>query len=1183
VASVSNDTTVCVGDTISIQAFGGITWAWVSSQPNTILSDTSQAIVQVAVSQPTNFTVTVTDPVTGCFTTGTVAVDTFRLPIVNLGPDTLICEGGNVIRPIPAGFVSYLWSPVAGILGGAPNAVIPNPTLVPTSTTSFVGQATDNRGCRGRDTLLVTVVQSPVALINGVQVDTITMCLGDTLTLYASGGNAHLWLAPFNLFLDSIPVSPTDTFDIKMVASVNGCYSTANDTARLRINVVTPPSASFVSPFNGCQGQPVLVYFDGYYTPNAQNSQDNFIWNFDTGVVIDTVGRDSFLVQWASIDTFLITLVNQLPYCNRSQQSPIEIFSLPVVSAGPDISYCFGLTDTLQGTLSNLSPGNCFVEWQPYFALSNPFDITPITNIDTTSTYTVSAICNGCQGNTDTVRVVVLEQPTAVIDTFLLTFCAGGNVQLPGGGYGGTGNLRYNWFPNGPWLNSDTLATPTVTFNSDTTIQFRLVVTDRITGCVSDTAYIQVISYPNPVVNAGPDKVVCGSSGQGVFLQGTVVVGGFGNYHYQWTPSAFLSNPNTLQPYATPPTTTVYTLTATNLNTGCSSNPLDTGATVTVTLTQRPVAEAGPVDTVYICLGDSVQIGGVPSQVGTNVQYIWSPSQGLSANNVQYPMASPPHTFKYYVQVVSNGCVSNADSIVVAINPLPVFRVDRPYYAICQDDSVTIGGNPLAGPTFQYAWTPTTGLDNPASARPTASPDVTTTYTVTVSSANCQGQIQDTVRVEVFDPPVATIPQNEFILCPDSPDSVQLLVTNVSSVLQPVIRFWTPNDGTISDTSALSPMVKPTQTQFYYLNLVAGACSSRYEFRVYVQPLINAQINVTPGTLICNGTAVTLQATGGLGQATFLWLDNNSTDPIRTVTPGVTTTYTVVVTEGVCSDTATVTIQVVTQPIADFSYTLAAGCDDPSGGLSIAFFDQSTNAGWWAWDFGDGSPVVNHRNPTHTYTLPQGVDFQTYTVRLMVSAPGGCGMVATDSNSIFVQRPGVASFTSAPTPTNVLHVPNANVVFRNTSQRGVRYLWEFGDGQTSEVENPVHRFERPGLYTVRLSVTDAVGCVHTAEGGPYRVDAQDMTIPNVLTPNGDEVNDIWAPLYLGDQLYEAYVYDRNGNLLHSFRKGEQGWRGTNSAGQEMPAGVYFYSVKIIKLNTDDEVERALTGNITLIR
>lgn len=1184
-ASVSNDTTICVGDTITVSANGGIEWAWVSSDPASILTDTSLVSVDVSPIEPTTYTVTVTDPVSGCFTTGTVQVDTFQLPILNLGPDTLICEGGNVIRSIPAGFVSYLWTPDTQILGGFPNATIPNPTLVPSVSTTFSATVTDNRGCRGQDSLLVTVVQSPLALIDGVQVDTISMCMGDTLVLQASGGNAHLWMAPFNLFGDSLFVSPTDTIDIKMIASVSGCYSTANDTARLRINVVTPPSASFVSPFNGCQGQPVLVYFDGYYTPNLPNSIDNFIWDFDGGVVMDTVGIDSFLVQWAAIDTFLITLENQFPFCSRSQQSPIEIFSLPVVSAGPDISYCFGLTDTLHGTLTNISPGNCFVEWQPYFGLTNPFDITPITNIDTTSTYAVTSICNGCQGNTDSVTVFVLEKPTAVIDTFLLSFCAGGNVQLPGGGFGGTGNLRYNWYPVGNWfaVNSDTLATPTVTFNSDTTIQFKLVVTDRITGCVSDTAYIQVISYPNPVVNAGPDKVVCGGTGQGAFLEGTVVVGGFGNYQYQWSPSSFLSNPNTLQPYAAPPTTTVYTLTATNLNTGCSSSPLDTGATVTITTTARPIAEAGPLDTVYICLGDSVQIGGVPSQVGASVQYIWSPSQGLSFNDVQYPMASPPHTFKYYVQVVSNGCVSDADSVVIAINPLPVFRVDRPYYAICQDDSVAIGGNPLAGPNFDYTWTPTTGLDNPNSARPMASPDVTTTYTVTVSSSSCQGQIQDTVRVEVFEAPVATIPQNEFILCPDSPDSVQLLVTNTTSVLQPIILFWTPNDGTISDTTAQSPMVKPAQSQYYYLNLVAGACSSRYEFRVFVQPEINAEIEVDPGKQICAGTSVSLVARGGQGQATFLWLDDNSTDAIRTVTPDTTTTYTVVVTEGVCSDTATVTIEVTIQPIAAFSYTLAAGCDQPDQGLTMAFFDQSTNASWWAWDFGDGTPVVNDRNPVHTFFLPAGVDFQTFTVRLWVNGIGGCDTISADSNAVFLQRPGQASFTSNPTQAENLYVPNANVVFLNTSQRGVSYFWDFGDGQTSADEHPTHQWERPGLYTVSLQVTDAVGCTHSVDAGPYRVDAQDLIIPNVLTINGDEINEEWAPLYPGIQSYEAFVYDRTGNLLHSFRKGERGWLGTNANGQDMPAGVYFYSIKIHAANTTDEVERTLTGSITVIR
>jgi uncharacterized delta-60 repeat protein len=147
-------------------------------------------------------------------------------------------------------------------------------------------------------------------------------------------------------------------------------------------------------------------------------------------------------------------------------------------------------------------------------------------------------------------------------------------------------------------------------------------------------------------------------------------------------------------------------------------------------------------------------------------------------------------------------------------------------------------------------------------------------------------------------------------------------------------------------------------------------------------------------------------------------------------------------------------------PVADFT---ASPTSAPAG-TDVQFTDLSTNTVTdYYWEFGD-TQTSTEQNPVHQYQTSG-----TYTVRLTVTGPGGTD-VMEKINYIYVGP--VADFTASPT----IGDGPLDVQFTDLSLGTVTdYYWEFGDTQTSTAQHPLHQYQSPGDYTVRLTVTGPYG------------------------------------------------------------------------------------------------------------
>jgi gliding motility-associated-like protein len=222
-------------------------------------------------------------------------------------------------------------------------------------------------------------------------------------------------------------------------------------------------------------------------------------------------------------------------------------------------------------------------------------------------------------------------------------------------------------------------------------------------GCSNtDTALVDVF-----LVDAIGDTVVC--------IGDTAQLGAIGGVSWTWTPATGLSDPNAQFPEANPSATVVYTVVADD-GTGCL-------ATDSVTVVVSPLPNAFAGFDQGVCAGDNAQLNATGGVI-----YSWTPATGLSDSNISNPVVTFSSDTVTYIVTVTDviGCV-NSDTVTVWQEPLPD-AVAGPDTTICFGESVQL----FSGGGETYSWSPATGLNDPTNQNPTASPQSTTTYTVTV-------------------------------------------------------------------------------------------------------------------------------------------------------------------------------------------------------------------------------------------------------------------------------------------------------------------------------------------------------------------------------------------------------------------------------------------------------------------
>ncbi len=135
-----------------------------------------------------------------------------------------------------------------------------------------------------------------------------------------------------------------------------------------------------------------------------------------------------------------------------------------------------------------------------------------------------------------------------------------------------------------------------------------------------------------------------------------------------------------------------------------------------------------------------------------------------------------------------------------------------------------------------------------------------------------------------------------------------------------------------------------------------------------------------------------------------------------------------------------------------------------------------------------------------------------------------------------------------------------DVFFSRVESEG-KVHWNFGDGTTSNEENPSHTFTKYGKYTVELTVTDADGNtqkdfkVIVVEGN-----SSITNIPNIFTPNSDGYNDVFTVEGNNIESFQLNILNKLGETVYTTESMEDGWDGRDVYGKAAPDDTYLYII-----------------------
>jgi len=371
------------------------------------------------------------------------------------------------------------------------------------------------------------------------------------------------------------------------------------------------------------------------------------------------------------------------------------------------------------------------------------------------------------------------------------TFCSGGSVVL-------SGNV------NGVWSNTQTTSSITVNTGGD------YFVLNSNASCSVESNHINVTVNPLPTATVGNSTAIC--NGNNVTL-GTAAVAG---NTYAWTPTTGLSSSTIANPVANPSATTTYTLTETVTSTGCMNTDSIT-VTVDNILSASVISASGPTT---FCGNEYVVLSGNNGGTWSNTASISTPS--LSVN-----------TSGDYFVTDTNACNTvMSNHIIITVNPQPA-AITGSDVSYCDGNFASLGAAPLSGHT--YLWQPAIGLNSITSAKPYASPLISTIYTLTETDTATGCINKNSVIVTVNSLPSAKTITNTIICSGQSVAIGGNSTTGNTYLWAPIIDLNSP---TISN-----PIASPTDKITYTLTetIVATGCSKSNSVTV----LVNTSPNIT--------------------------------------------------------------------------------------------------------------------------------------------------------------------------------------------------------------------------------------------------------------------------------------------------------------------------------------------------
>ncbi|MDI1355915.1 MAG: gliding motility-associated C-terminal domain-containing protein [bacterium] len=813
--------------------------------------------------------------------------------------------------------------------------------------------------------------------------------------------------------------------------------------------------------------------------------------------------------------------------CLSTATISAQYIPAPTMSV-PNTSICPLETGTL------IANGATSYTWNTS-ATGNVFTANPITS----QQYTVIGSALGCT-STATSSIIIKPLPTPFF-TSNSPVCNGQNLILSA-----SGGTAFIW--RGPLSFSSTSQNTLVTGASpNNSGSYQLTVTAVNSCSASTSANLQV--NPTPTISA-LGATVCSS--QTLNLSST----SFPGSGFLWAgPLGFysnLQNPSYANP--APNRSGLYTVTATS-PVGCTNTAV---AQVTVTLLPVPLAFSdGPK-----CMGSTINFSGTGGST-----YSWIGPAGFNSNqqNPQINFVSMAGMGTYSLTVFTGPCVNSTSySLTVYPLPNPAATNNGP---VCETKTLNLFAS-TGNTVSTYSWMgPLFYSSNQNPRRDSSKLSFSGIYTLTVQDYHmCQASAQTTVVI--LQNPVVSA--SGATVCLYQPAT--LSANGASSFLWSGPAFYQSNIA-----NAFIASVSPDRTGTYtVVGTAANSCTGTTTAKVRTRSLPSPSLTILPGSIVCLNDALTLNGGGGL---TYQWYGPNSVyyegQSVNFVASNLSTagTYTLKVTDETgCAASIATLIVVNDLPNGNLIGTKMQGCVPLCSDFVFSTSSGNPNKVMATW-YMNGRTLMGQKF-THCFTE---LGDNKISGSLFDSTTSCANKV-----DFFVKtfaKPE-ADFDYSP----LKPIENTDeVIFTNTTrgEKQQNWNWYFSStkGYRTNSQNTSYLFQEQGHYPVVLVVRNTWGCVDSVLKVIDVEEDFQVFVPNVFSPNDDNLNDVFVVLGRGIKYLHLSVYNRWGTIIFESKDQMSGWDGTYK-GEPCKSDIYNWKLEVTSIRGES---KNMTGHVSLIR
>ena len=1140
---------------------------------------------------------------------------------------------GGCISPSAAGFYWFCNLPTSGYCNGTNISIIndlapclPAPSCAPVNVTFTMqffrtcwGTSGCNNTCIGAASpWTMTISGRTLEYTNAASnltVSATTVCQGGTLT---ASTTASYGVPPYSY---NWSFSSTGSPSIGSGANATITFPTSgaitlysfvtdfcgNVVSSSRVITVTPSPTITATPNTPtiCNGQSTGIALSSsavnttYTWTVVQNGVSGASNGNQTGNAVSINQTLTATGSIAGTATYTIT-----PTAGGCSGTPITVvvtvnptLTASVSAAASASTICDGSSITFTATPTNGGTAptyQWYVNGTPIAGQTGAtFTSTTLTNgatvtVQMTSNATPCLVGSPATSNSIPITVTALLVPSVSITPSATVACAGASITFTAVPTNGGTTPTYQWYVNGTAVagqTNSTFTSTTLASGASVTVQM----TSNATPCLSTPTATSspIVVTINPTLNASVSisastNTIC--SGNSVTFTATPTNGGTAPT-YQWyvngTPIAGQTN-------STFTSTTLANAASVSVQMTSNAAPCLVGSPATsnaVLITVNPVlipSVAILANTTSACMGASITFTATPTSGGTTPAYQWYVDGTAIAGqtNSTFTSTTLASGASITVQMTSNAtpCLTiptaTSSPIVVTINPpIPAsVSISASTNTICSGNSVTFTATPTNGgtaPTYQWYvnGTPVAGQTSSIFTSTTLTNSASVTVQMTSNATPCligSPTISNAEIITVNPNPIVTATNN-------GPLCVTQQLELTASTIAGATYDWTgPQSFNSLSQNPIIPNVTLANSGNYTVTVNLNGCTTSATSTVTIVTGFPATINPS-GPFCLNSGIVTLTASAGGGIWSGIGITNansGSFDPSLGAVGNNTISYT---TPGACGGTSTMDILILPIPSISISSDVTTGCSP----VEVTFNDNSTpTSSSVLWNFGNG--VISSSLNTVTYNSPG-----CYDVSLTSTNAGGCSTTETFIDFICVLEDPVADFTTDEFSTS-LYTPTFELV--NQSDFSVSYLWEFDNNTTSTLTNPTVSYpEEPGSYNVQLVAYNAAGCTDSITKILTVRDELVFFVPNSFTPNGDEFNNAFVPIFTsGFDPFEfnLTIINRWGELIFESNDATVGWDGTYD-GKIVPDGMYVWKIRM--KNNENDKKYTYTGHVNVLK